>query len=77
MNHFLPNESIKERQNHDSFIKYAKQRELITNLDKKLDYHYLQQGRHPYINDLRDAMKKKKTSSNACNSPAGGDYKTT
>lgn len=26
---------------HDNFMEYAKQRELINNIDKKLDYHNL------------------------------------
>ena len=32
-------------------------RELIQNLDKKLDYYNLQRERHPYINELRTFMK--------------------
>lgn len=43
-------------------MQYAKQRELISNLDKKLDYHNLQKARHPYINELRSYMKDKRSS---------------
>lgn len=56
---FLPEGSIRERQNHDNFMQYAKQRELLANIDKKLDYHNLQEERHPEINDLRAAMKQR------------------
>ena len=44
---------------------YAKQRELLTNLDKKLDYRNLQKDRHPYINDLRSFMNKKHKNDNS------------
>ena len=43
-------------------MQYAKQRELLNNLDKKLDYHNLQKDRHPYINDLRSFMQRKRSS---------------
>ena len=45
-------------------MQYAKQRELISNLDKKLDYHNLQKDRHPYINELRSFMEEKRRATN-------------
>ena len=42
-------------------MQYAKQREIMQNIDKKLDYHNLQKDRHPYINDLRAFMQRKKS----------------
>ena len=55
---FLPSENIKNRpQDHESFIKYANQRKLLANLDKRLDYKVLQAERHPNVNELRSYMK--------------------
>ena len=58
----MPNEELKERPQEDSFAKYAKQRHLLANLDKRLDYHNLQKQKHPYLNDLRNFMKHRKPS---------------
>ena len=57
---FHPNQSIKQKKNQENFLEYAKQRELLANLDKKLDYHNLQKDRHPYINELRSYMEEKR-----------------
>ena len=54
---FLPTVNIKQRQkNHDQFIRYAKQRELLSNIDQKLDYHNMHAERHPYVNELKTYM---------------------
>ena len=41
-------------------MQYAKQKDMIANLDKKLDYHNIQKEKHPYLNDLRKYMTRKK-----------------
>ena len=58
---FLPNTNIRERGLNEAFIKYAKQKDLLSNLDKKLDYHNLQAEKHPYISELRSFMQNKRS----------------
>jgi rubrerythrin len=55
---FYPSVDIKSAPGDQTFLKYAKQRELLANLDKHLDYRALQQTRHPYIKELKAAMQK-------------------
>ena len=63
MRDFMPKDGIKDKpSDHEAFLQYAKQREILSNIDKKLDYHAMQKDRHPYINDLRAAMQRKRSS---------------
>ena len=64
LNAGLPNENLKElkeRGDQSAFMQYAKQKDMISNLDKKLDYHNIQKEKHPYLNELRSFMSRKKS----------------
>ena len=61
---FMPTKELKERP-EDSFAKYAKQREFLANLDKRLDYHNIQKAKHPHLGDLRAFMQRNKSTGGA------------
>lgn len=69
----MPSESIKTVPNNENFLRYANQRELLANIDKKLDYHTRLKSRYPYINELRAELSQQYTKAK----PTVHDYSDT